>query len=279
MILLTYSFEKHGFSGHIFEVLDYFYWLTVNGFTNIYFAIPFFTFDDILRIVSSRYTKKFYDFIYNQRNRYVYIDKTYVSKPVIDLTKFSIVISTNGGLCYNRHKRVFLQNFVGFRCNIEKDTSLYVIGFRYILQDSRIYVSDWSDFQTIDYIKKILFDSIKYEPCDNVYEYAAYCQGTQKDICHKFVDIINDSCLIIGRTQKPPIDNLFAKFKTYLVTPTRRKFDCSPRLIKECQYFDKEILFLNQPDYSTYIRYKDPLDKVDLKNDEFILEFLEKITC
>lgn len=40
-----------------------------------------------------------------------------------------------------------------------------------------------------------------------------------------------------------PADNLFEIFDTYIYTPTAKNWDCSSRLIPECFYFNKGILF------------------------------------
>ena len=47
-----------------------------------------------------------------------------------------------------------------------------------------------------------------------------------------------------------PLDNIFEKFDTYIYTPTysvTKKelgcFDCSPRFIAECKFYDKEVIY------------------------------------
>ena len=44
---------------------------------------------------------------------------------------------------------------------------------------------------------------------------------------------------------KPPVNNLFSKFNTYIYTPTPKTFDCSPRLIAECKYYNKQVVYHN----------------------------------
>ena len=64
-----------------------------------------------------------------------------------------------------------------------------------------------------------------------------------------------------------PVNNIFEKFNTYIYTPTRDKFDCSPRFIAECNFYKKGILYHNiNEDYlkiDTGLRYR----KYDIEND------------
>lgn len=39
-----------------------------------------------------------------------------------------------------------------------------------------------------------------------------------------------------------PINNVLNEFDTYIYTPTEKNWDCSSRLILECQYFKKEVI-------------------------------------
>jgi hypothetical protein len=40
-----------------------------------------------------------------------------------------------------------------------------------------------------------------------------------------------------------PVENIFEKFDTYIYTPTKGSFDCSPRFIAECKYYNKNIIY------------------------------------
>jgi len=42
-----------------------------------------------------------------------------------------------------------------------------------------------------------------------------------------------------------PVSNLFEKFSTYVYTPIPREFDCSPRFIAECKYYNKDVIYYN----------------------------------
>jgi hypothetical protein len=268
-LLLTYSFEHHDFSGHIFEVLDYFIYMVQNGIKPFVY-IPFFNKRELRSIIHSRYNKQIIALV--SEYEYLFVDlTTKILKPVIDLTDFDIVLSTNGGLTYSRKHKVLVKTFIGFRCNKQFDSSILAVD-KIVLQDDRIYESQWKDYTSYHYIKKILFQGIAFKK-DFKFVYCAYCVGTQKYIGHPILEFLPNT-LIIGKHMIPPINNLFGLFKVFLVTPTKRHFDCSPRLIKECQYFEKDIVFLTKPDFATFIRFKDAIEEVDLRNDDFILDFI-----
>jgi hypothetical protein len=49
-----------------------------------------------------------------------------------------------------------------------------------------------------------------------------------------------------------PVENIFEKFDTYIYTPTgidgsiaQISFDCSPRFIAECKYYNKNVIYHN----------------------------------
>ena len=82
----------------------------------------------------------------------------------------------------------------------------------------------------------------------------------------------------------PPVKNLFEKFSTYVYTPVKRKWDCSPRFIAECKYFNKEVIFHNidywKEDKGLYWRQWDienNFDSLFLKEDDEIIQILKNI--
>jgi hypothetical protein len=40
-----------------------------------------------------------------------------------------------------------------------------------------------------------------------------------------------------------PVRNLWNLFSTYIYTNTALKFDCSPRFVAECEFYNKEVIY------------------------------------
>ena len=88
-------------------------------------------------------------------------------------------------------------------------------------------------------------------------------------------DIYKDKLKDLKNVSFPemPLENIFEKFDTYIYTPTYSVtkrglgcFDCSPRFIAECKYYDKEVIYDNiDEEYlkiDTGLKYR----KLDIEN-------------
>ncbi len=64
-----------------------------------------------------------------------------------------------------------------------------------------------------------------------------------------------------------PVKNIFEKLNSYIYTPTRDKFDCSPRFIAECRFYNKDVIYHdineNYLKIDTGLQYR----KYDIEND------------
>ena len=78
-----------------------------------------------------------------------------------------------------------------------------------------------------------------------------------------------------------PVDNVFNEFNKYLYTPVSSKFDCSPRFIVECKYFNKEVEYdIDYNDIGLETRKYDienNFESLFLREDDFIVKFMEKM--
>jgi hypothetical protein len=78
-----------------------------------------------------------------------------------------------------------------------------------------------------------------------------------------------------------PVKDLFSKFDTYIYTPVERKFDCSPRLITECFFYNKNVYMnLDYVDLGLKTRYDDcinNLSSLNLNDNDDILNIIKKL--
>lgn len=260
-LVLTYSWGRvdHGITGHMFEVIDY-YWILKNHFkTCILFAEEFDS-DDIDKILRSKY-----DFS-DLEIKKILGDCLFVYKPKIVVTKN--IIFTDGGMNTSKDVVVKADNKFMFSCS-RFDSDGYII-----LEDERVYGRG-----NIDYKKKILFDRLKklngYDDKTLLYltnncrkiDDESFVELSERD--EEFVCLVND----IDNTYKSenftyeivPVDNLQERFNKYIYTPINRKWDCSPRFIAECKWYNKEVEFykIDYWDEDLGLKYR----VYDIKND------------
>lgn len=271
MIYITYSNENHGISGHIYEVIDYFWYLK--------------DFFDIKILITDFYDVELYRKTITYRYSFSESEIDYIFKNTI-FRRFSnnrierfecdILISTNGFLGYGRY--FYVRNFIGFRCTKEKPFDLIISPNKLMLQDNRIYDNTPKGFRSIHYVKKIYYDIIK-KPKREENNYLLYINSTYRNIdISKYVKKYRNLYIVSPTHHTPPVDNLFEKFHTYIYTPITRKFDCSSRLVKECQYFGKKIIFdIDYYDKALDVRTSDCIAKTDLKHDKQIVEIIREV--
>lgn len=260
-LCITQSERNHGVSGHIYEIIDYY--LLLKDHFNV-----------CMLIVGDFPPKKFIDVIKFKYNLTpCELDELMLN--VFFKSNIHILISSNvlvvDGYYGKNNFIINADNIFMFACPVAEAYSK--CDNHYVLMDYRVYEEGKN---TIDYKKKIYFDKIK-KPTKTDNSILLY--GTKNcriidDV--DFVDIsfnYNRSIVCISdafykNTEDityfyPPIDNLFELFSTYIYTPVSVEFDCSPRFIAECKYFDKDVIYHN-------IKYEDKglyWRKYDIEND------------
>ena len=73
------------------------------------------------------------------------------------------------------------------------------------------------------------------------------------------------------------MQDFMEKFDTYIYTPVERQFDCSPRLVTECSFYNKNVLInVNYVDIGLKTRYEDckHIECLDLNENDKILEVI-----
>jgi hypothetical protein len=304
-IIITYSpIREH--TGHIFEVFDY-YIILKNYFNVKIILFTKLTINDINSCLL-RYKEKYINDILDN----LILINNYENYKIINC-KNSIIIITDGNI------KAFIENSIIFNCkkiicfmckydnNLKKyKDNLYYKNILY-LQDYRIYDKN-KYFNSIDYVKKINFDSYKEININNNLNNISLLYLTNncryllnndiEKIINKYNNKFNNFIIISPNNDLinnyfknnkkvisycPPIkENIFNLFNYYIYTPVSQKFDCSPRLITECRYYNKKVIYynINYKDLGLKIRKRDieeDFNNLFLNNDDVIIKILKEI--
>jgi hypothetical protein len=170
---------------------------------------------------------------------------------------------------YNSLKDLKLKNFV-------------------VLEDQRIYKKYRISVNSKHYIKKIYFKRYKNleKPVRNktlIYintnlRFIELPEKEDKNILYVSGDT-DTTGTFPEYVLKAPVPKLFNKFNKFLYTKTTRSFDCSSRLITECKFYNKEVLWnfnfeeYSGPDYGDTGLY---WRNYDIQNNFKSLELTEK---
>ena len=287
-IVLTYTWSgnNHGICGHTFEVIDYF-WILKDHF-NVCILIA----EDIdIETFRSAIPSK-YNFM-DKEIEYILSKIYFINRPCMLIC--NNIIFTNGGILSLRYDRVIADKYIMFACgnkevkdNVREDT--------FILQDHRVY--EKAKVNSIEYKKKILFSRLnQIGPSKN--RNLIYATKNCRDLDISFYENISKSgeryLVLTNKENKPniisdniefknmPVPNLFEEFTKYIYTPVPRKFDCSPRFIAECKYYNKEVQYdidYLEEDLGLYWRKYDienDFDSLYLNEDDEIIKLLGSI--
>jgi hypothetical protein len=286
---LTYSWSNnnHGICGHTFEVIDYYHILKQ------YFRVGILIAEEMDWPTLEVIIRNKYDFSESEIKD-IQTNTVFSLRP--QLVKGRNILITDGGTINMSSKVLIFDNIFYFACgnkeikNNDRDNV-------WILQDDRVYEPVKKN--GINYKKKILFDRLKSltNGKDSVLVYATKnCRNL--DSYEELRQYGNDILVITNKENKPdpipgftfvvaPVDNLFEQFNTYVYTPVKRKWDCSPRFIAECKYYKKSVVFHNidywNEDRGLYWRNWDienDFDSLHLKPSDDLVNILKGIiTC
>jgi hypothetical protein len=224
-LIITYSWNSgnHGICGHTFEAIDY-YLLFKNFFdVGLLFAEDIF-WEDIKILLDDRYN------LSKEEIKKLKEDTVFQKRP--SLYKAKNILFTDGDVGMIDSYTLLCNNVFMFACGkkIKNTDEKYIV-----LQDYRVY---GEIPRSINYKKKLFFAKYKpkdyYEIGDKTLIYATEnCRDTDKELPNQ-----------LKLTKKDlPYSNMFNEFNTYYYTPIPRKFDCSPRLLAECKFYKKKIIF------------------------------------
>lgn len=238
-LLILFSYNKkesiHGLSGHLFEVLDYYYYFKKKNL-NVKCLIPeVLNKNNFYKIINNHYLNLEFD-----------INDFYFDKPDIIKCKKLLLVDGNYNFINEYDIRIYGEIY-SFACGFsyfypnKKPENLT------LLYDKEVY----GELEGIEYVKKIL-PHLNYIPGDREFAYITHnCRKYDpKEIIKKYPNILIYSDYLCGKniTHNPVLNWNFSK---YIYTPISRKFDCSPRQVIECR-------ILNIPIEYWKIDYKDP---------------------
>ena len=300
-ISMTWSGDtNHGVSGHLYEIIEY-YQLLKNHFKVGILICEDLTWEIIKKAIITKYNlnnKEINDI--KDNTIFAYRPKYVVGKNILFV---------DGGFTRTMLRygvALLFKNIFSFRCsNLDYHYNLPYKNIT-LLQDNRIYNDKDNDI-SINYKKKIKFDifkDIKNSITDTALLYiTTNCRKLCDDnIIDTIVQYKFNSYIILSDDNKRyrnkfkifknlyfpemPVENIFEKFTTFIYTPTKNKFDCSPRFIAECKFYNKNVIYdeidNNYLEIDTGLKYrkydiKHNFESITLKDNDDIIEIIKNI--
>ncbi len=263
-VVITSSSETyHGVSGHLFEMVEYFIFL--RKYRNIDACILLSDGTELEVLLDAAKDK--YDFdIESLKSNIIYHPKP---KCIIANT----ILVVDGSLRFNGAD-IFAKKKLLFRCaddDIVRDDWT-------VLQDYDLY-DDLPN--SVHYKKKIFFDlykDIEEAPKNTAMLYlTSNCRAINPLDIDEMVSDYEDYIVLTNTPDKynnsisVPVNNMWSLFDTYIYTNTAKQFDCSPRFIMECLFYDKRVIYnIDYIDKGIQVRLRDGIDKISLKEDDEI---------
>lgn len=98
--------------------------------------------------------------------------------------------------------------------------------------NKKLLILGWNPNYSVE--EKIFYNKYKDQKIFNDRRLASIYANDTSEYFGIEVDVIPECDL--------PIHNVLGEFDTYIYTPTEKNWDCSSRLILECQYYKKEVI-------------------------------------
>jgi hypothetical protein len=283
MIVLTYcgsTIEKNRICGHTFEVMDYYLLFKELGY-------------DVKILIQENINKNIVFEAWEDK----YILTNYKNDIIFKHSKIikgDILIFVDGmKQDYWKEYHLIYKKLILFRCNPKTNyTTLFEKTKNVLLlQDDRVYKIYNNYKYSYHYIKKINFKMFK-NINKSLNKTLIYINSNLRKLKNITPDI--NTIYVSGTNHnygndvlQAPVINLFEKFNTFLYTKTTIQFDCSPRFIAECKFYNKNIKYdfnfkeYCGPDYGDtglYWRNYDlkKLDNLFLTSEDEIINLIKK---
>ena len=287
--------SNHGISGHIYEMVEYYLLLNENNIKAGLLICEDLDWSILEKAITTKY-----DLPVNTIEQ-IFKDTIFSDRPTI--VRGKNILFTDGSFWNNIISsgiKLIFDNIFSFKClNTEIHSNLPYKNI-ILLQDQRVYAED-KDI-AIDYKKKIKFENYKKIKSVTTNTALLYITSNCRKICDDYLlDIIIDcgfdNYIVLSDKSNDyrlkfehlthvkfldmPVEDIFEKFDTFIYTPTYMGnidngfFDCSPRFIAECKFYDKDVIYYGiNNEYlgiDTGLKYR----KYDIENN-FKSIFLDK---
>ena len=234
--------SHHGLSGHVFEQIEYFYYLKFLKGIDAVILIPYDLTPEAFRSCLEKY-----DFTAEEKQ--VFIQST-IFEGEVSMLYCRNVIFTDGEL---EHIPVLGKNIILMRCSGNYAYEKADI----VLQDNRLY-SEMPN--STHYVKKLLLHRLRYINLCNTDTAMLYgtanCRYLTYDHLLKVKNLFpHERYIVLSNVAlempdgfellKVPVSDLFERFSTYIYTALHMKIpaDCSPRFPVECHHYGIKMQF------------------------------------
>lgn len=282
----TWSNNDHGICGHTYEVIDYYYILSQHFKVGIFLAEEV----DLEAAVRAKYS------FTNEEVEQLMSNVVFGTKPKV--VQGTNILFVDGGVVNNEEKTLLFDNVLYFACGNKqiKDNEKENV---WVLQDDRVY--EPVNVNGINYKKRILFDKLNRIRYPNLRDVMIYgtknCRQVEDKVVRKYSKKFRTSDILVITNDEnkqedfdnvkfvvPPIEDIFTKFHIYVYTPVPRHWDCSPRFLAECKYYNKVVIYEGidywDEDHGLRVRVDDidnDFDSLYLKEDDEIISIVRKI--
>lgn len=249
-LYISYSWGtvNHGICGHTYEVIEYFLLLKNHMKVGILLC------EDITwELFESAITDKYN--VTSDELQHIKDNTIFKNRPLV--VTGNNILFTDGGVKHLEKVKLYFNNILMFACGNKeiKDNNKDNV---YVLQDDRVYEPVKKN--GINYKKKILFSRFKglSQEEDVIMLYGTKnCRDINDDTYEQLTEHYDKPFIVLTNEENSqpdtkrmkflslPVENLFEKFSTYVYTPVARHFDCSPRFIAECKFYNKEVIYYN----------------------------------
>lgn len=295
VVFTTSFFYTHGVSGHLYELIDYYYISSISGLKCAILLADGITKDIFKTAITDKY-----DFSSDELS-HILSDTIECFQPKIIMSKNICIVDGSWRVL---NCTIYADNAFLLRCS-EDDFTYFSnsksIKRSHLMQDFKLYPERFEDLdiEVVDYIKKILWGRYKVPKTVKTNTAMMYlttnCRALSLDDTKKIIDKrICDNYLIITnkpeiysslvsdtvRVEQAPIKDIFEQFDTYVYTTTDLQKDCSPRFIVECAVFGKEVIY--EIDYisdGVERRKQDIADNlagIKLTNQDYFVEYVKQ---
>ena len=290
---------RHGISGHIFEIIEYFYILKNKYETKILIGDPRMTRDIIEDVLLYKYNFNDHD-INELLDSIIYCE----SPPSHVIGKTALFVDGCLVKMQQSGVKLYFDKIYTFKCSkYEEIYNLQAYNNVVPLLDYRVYkdVNQRDVDIGVNYKKKILINKLRAANKTITNTALLYLTGTcrkrsvdyvlgviEKYNFNKYLivtdtDIYNSIRSHTVKVLKPPVRDLFSLFDTYIYTPIESIWDGSPRFPVECAVLGKTVIYHDiDDDYLSidrglYYRRRDidtAFESLSLTNQDEILNIL-----